>query len=392
MAKKRDKETAQTTLFKSSPQAEQLEIISRLPPSQWEAVPNILVPNYQPDRAIREAVLAQQDQWQETDDILTYSASNQLLVYLGTKQKPLPVEEALKTIGQFSASTVLTARIVLAIWQQRRYEQRLSKNGSAAIRLDEILAMRGIKKRTILAYPDSDQNLTYTIGYRVEDKQSILNDLSILQQCIVRGECTVNIQGKWESFSVDDEYLRSSVVYRKTKRGKEIAGIFVSAGDWINLYEDHDTIFLAVVEQKMFQLNPHDEQHELRLALYLTERWREQARSRCYDEPISMQELLEASVIPIDKKHAYRFIPRIEDALKQLYAKGILGSEAECINPPDRTQPRWTKDWLSSKWILIPPETIKQEYVTTVIIPPPVPVLSQAEKPPTKRKRTPRSQ
>ena len=116
MAKKRDKETTHTTLFKSSPQAEQLEIISRLPPSQWEAVPNVLVPNYQPDRAIREAVLAQQDEWQATDDVLMYSASNQLLVYLGTKQKPLPVEEALKTIGQFSASTVLTARIVLAIW------------------------------------------------------------------------------------------------------------------------------------------------------------------------------------------------------------------------------------------------------------------------------------
>lgn len=369
MKKKRDERITQSLLFTPGPstQAEQLEIISRLPTNeQWEETQQVLVPNYQPDRAIREAALAGQDEWQQINEALIYPASNQLLVYLGNKQKPLPVEEALKTIGQFSASTVLTARIVLAVWQQRRYEQRLSKNGSAAMRLDEILTMRGIKKRTIPVYPDSNLDMTYTIGYRPEDKQAILADLAILQQCIVRGECTVNVQGKWQSFSVDDEYLRSTVVYRKTKRGREVAGLFVSAGDWINMYEDHSSVFLAAVEQKVFQLHPHDEQHELRLALYLTERWREQAKSQCYNEPISMQELLEASVIPIDKKHAYRFIPRIEDALQQLHEKGILGASPFCLNPADRNQSRWTKEWLASKWVLLPPTNVKDHYLTTV--------------------------
>src|SRR6266496_2395408 len=392
MTKRRDEKMTQSSLFTPGPplQAEQLEIISRLPTnSQWEEASQIVVPSYQPDRAIREAVLAGQDEWQHINEVLVYPASNQLLVYLGSKQKPLPVEEALKTIGQFSASTVLTARIVLAIWQQRRHEQRLSKNGSAAMRLDEILAMRGIKKRTISAYPDSNQDLTYTIGYRPEDKQAILADLAILQQCIVRGECTIIVQGKWQSFSVDDEYLRSSIVYRNTRRGREIAGIFVSAGDWINLYEDHSSIFLAAVEQKVFHLNPHDEQHELRLALYLTERWREQARQQHYDEPISMQELLEASVIPIDKKHAYRFIPRIEDALHQLSVKGILGAEAQCLNPADRTRPRWTKEWLASRWVLLPPENVRDHYRVTTITP--VPALPAPEARSTTRKKITRS-
>ena len=57
-----------------------------------------------------------------------------------------------------------------------------------------------------------------------------------------------------------------------------MTGLFVTAGDWINVYEEQGSYFLAAVEQKVFQLNPHDEQHELRIALYLTERWREQAR------------------------------------------------------------------------------------------------------------------
>jgi len=341
-------------------QREQLAIISRIPAR--EPHEELLIPNYQPDRAIREAVLSQPEDWKLEADGLAYSASNQLSVYLGDQRNPLPVEEALSTIRQFSASTVLTARIALAIWHKRRYEQHLAKNGAAALRLDEILVMRGFKKRSMPAYPDSGSGTRHTIGYRLEDKQAILLDLSLLQRCYVRGECTVMVTGKWQQFSVDDAYLRYSVVYRRTGRGREISGLFVSAGDWINVYEDQGAFFLAAVEQKVFQLNPHDEQHELRIALYLTERWREQARRGSYDAPISMQDLLDESVIPIDKKHAYRFIPRIEDALHQLFAKGILGREPLCLDPPDRKAPRWTGAWLASQWVLLPPGEIIKRY------------------------------
>lgn len=102
--------------------------------------------------------------------------------------------------------------------------------------------------------------------------------------------------------------------------------------------------------------------YQLRIALYLTERWREQARKGTYDEPITMQDLLDESVISIDKKHAYRFIPRIEDALHQLFVKGILGAEPLCLNPPDKEMPRWTGAWLASQWMLLPPGEIMRRY------------------------------
>jgi hypothetical protein len=343
-------------------QREQLAMISRIP--AHELHDELLVTNYQPDRAIREAVLAQQEDWKLAADGVAYAASNQLLVYLGEQRNPLPVEDALSTIREFSAATVLTARIALALWHKRRHEQHLAKNGAAAMRLDEILAMRGFKKRSIPAYPSSDSDTRYSIGYRMEDKQAILLDLHLLQRCYVRGECTVMVGGRWQQFSVDDAYLRYSVVYRKTGRGREMTGLFVSAGDWINVYEEQGSYFLAAVEQKVFQLNPHDEQHELRIALYLTERWREQARRGNYDEPISMQSLLEESVISIDRKHAYRFIPRIEDALHQLFVKGILGAEPVCLTPPNREVPRWTAAWLASLWVLLPPTEITRRYRT----------------------------
>lgn len=360
-------------------QREQLAMISRIP--AHEQHDELLVTNYQPDRAIREAVLAPPENWQTEADGLAYVASNQLLVYLGDQRNPLPVEEALSTILEFSASTVLTARIALALWHKRRHEQHLAKNGAAAMRLDEILAMRGFKKRSIPAYPDSGSDTRYTIGYRLEDKQAILLDLQLLQRCYVHGECTVMVAGKWQQFSVDDAYLRHSIVFRKTGRGREMTGLFVSAGDWINVYEEQGAFFLAAVEQKVFQLNPHDEQHELRMALYLTERWREQARKGNYDEPISMQTLLEESVIPIDRKHAYRFIPRIEDALHQLFVKGILGAEPVCLAPPDREATRWTATWLASQWVLLPPAEIVRRYHTLhTAIATPLPILLEDAK------------
>ena len=339
-----------------------LEIIARIPalPPE-EAHASLLVLSYQPDQAIRQATLARVEQWQEEDACLSYRASNDLLVYLGSKKHPLPVEEALTTIRKFSTSTVVTARIILALWHLRRHESQLTKNGSAAIRLDEVLALRGVKKQSVVAYPGTA--VRYSNGYRTEDKQAILSDLSLLELCYVRGKCTFCINGRWQTFFVDSEYLRSSVVYRQTLFGEEVAGLFVSAGDWINAYEASGNSYLAEIERSIFRLNPQNEQHELRLALYLTERWREQARGLEFATPLSMEQLLEESVIPVDKKHfTDRFVPRIEDALHQLAVKGILGAEAKCLTPVDKSQSRWTKAWLAAEWVLLPPEDLIAHY------------------------------
>ena len=75
-------------------------MISRIP--AHELHDELVVTNYQPDRAIREAVLAQPEDWRLEANGAAYIASNQLLVYLGDQRNPLPVEEALSTIREFS--------------------------------------------------------------------------------------------------------------------------------------------------------------------------------------------------------------------------------------------------------------------------------------------------
>src|SRR5437588_8707581 len=95
------------------------------------------VTNYRPDQAMREASLAQKDQWKPTESgEVAYLASNALEVYLGTREHPLELPQALKHIRLLSESTILTARIVLGLWNTRRNNARVSKNGSVAMLLD----------------------------------------------------------------------------------------------------------------------------------------------------------------------------------------------------------------------------------------------------------------
>ncbi len=354
-------------------QREQLEMIERLPgPELWEEVPHVLVLNYQPDRAIRAALLAKPIEWKpwkkesidgkEPVTYLSYQAPNGLQVYIGGTRLPT-IKEAQALIKRFSISTVLTGRIALAIWHKRRYENQLAQNGAAAIRIDEILALRGKKKSISVVRQGDHTTVRYSNGYRWDDKQDILEDLDLLQQCYVEGECTVFVEGEWQHLMVHDQYLRFTVVERRTEHGSELAGIFLTAGNWINVYENNSNIYLADVEQKVFQLDPNYQQHELRIALWLVERWRDLAKRGDYNEPVSMQEILDASIIHIDRKNPRRFRDRIHDALEALSSKGVLGNAAQCISAVNYREVEWTtKGWLASRWTLLPPQQVIEQY------------------------------
>jgi hypothetical protein len=323
--------------------------------------------NYHVDKSIREASLAGHDQWQEEEETLVFTSSNHLKVYLGTPKHPLEMSEALRRIRELGETTALTARIVLGIWNLRRANNQLAKNGSVAMRLEEVLEWRGIKKHSYLAYPSTQ--IRHTDGYRVEHREQVLKDLDLLASCCVRGKVRVTFKSKPTNFSINGPYLRYAVVTHETLWAEEaIAGIFVAPGDWINTYTDQDNYFFAEIDRRIFQLHPQNEQHEIRLALFLTEKWREQGKKGSnYAGKITMADLLAASIIRIDKANlTNRFVPRIERALDNLSEKKIIGRPALCLNPPDTTKARWGKDWLASEWIIVPPPEIQSYYETTL--------------------------
>jgi len=327
-----------------------------------EVTSSMAVTNYRPDQAMREASLAQKDRWKPgTDGEVFYLASNALEVYLGTRERPLDLPQALRQIRQLSESTVLTGRILLGLWNIRRYNHRVSKNGSVAVLLEEILQWQGIQKHSRVAHPGTTKR--YTDGYRTEQKQRVIQDLVLLASCNVRGTCTITVKGKSAAIEVDGPYMRYSVVSRKTGPGeKSIIGFLVSPGDWISTYEQHHYQYLAEVDSQIFKLNPQNDRYTLRLALYLTERWREQAQEGNFSTPITMSDLLAASMIAVDERHlTVRFIPRIEAALGQLMSMGVIGKYI-CLTPIDTSQARWGKEWLASRWEILPPLQLIREY------------------------------
>lgn len=335
-------------------------LFENVTPSVYET---IKVTNYRPDQAVREASLAQKNMWKPGDGEISYLASNTLEVYLGTPQRPLEVPQALKQIRQLSESTVLTARIVLGLWNIRRRDNRVSLNGGVAILLEEILQWQGVQKHSRIAHPGT--NKRYTDGYRTEQKQRVLQDLELLTSCNVRGNCTIMVKGKSASIQIDGPYINYSVMSRKTQFNERIIiGFLLSPGDWISTYERHQNYYLAEVDSQIFKLNPQNDRYALRLALYLTERWREQAKTGNFSAPIAMYELLAASMIEVDERHmTARFVPRIEAALEKLEEMGIIGKQV-CLTEVDRNQTRWSKDWLGSRWEILPPLQLIQEYQT----------------------------
>ena len=356
-----------SSLDKASEHTTRIEMLARIPHEVHAT--HLRCTNYQVDKSIREASLAGYKQWQEEEEALVFTSSNKLKVYVGTKEKPLEVSEALERVHELDETAVLTARIVLGIWNIRRADHRLSENGSVALRLEEVLEWRGIKKHSYFAHPNAHHSQKrYTDGYEMKYKQQVLGDLDLLASCCVRGSITVTFKGKPTNFTIHSSYLHYAVITREILWTKEaIAGVFVAPGEWINAYTDQDNFFFAEVDRKIFQLHPQNEQHELRLALFLTEMWREHGKRGHHDEPIVMAGLLASSMIHIDKTNlTTRFAPRIQKALNNLWKKGIIGAEPICLTPVDTTKSHWGQEWLASHWRIVPPAEIQQYYETTL--------------------------
>lgn len=329
-----------------------------------ETKQQLQVTSYHPDTAVREASLAPKDQWKPAlGGELAYTASNELEVYLGTQGEPLEISAALSNIRKLSESTVLTARIALALWNSRRESKQVAKNGSVPVLLEEILQWQGHEKHSRLAHPSTDSSKRYTDGYRAEQKKRVIQDMTSLQHCHVRGTCEITVGGKTTTIEVDGPYLQYDTVSRKMPAGEKVViGFLVSPGGWITTYEQHQAESLARIDRQVFTLNPQNDRYALRLALYLTERWREQARTGAFSMPITMSDLLAGSVIEIDRRHlTTEMAPRIEAALVRLEEINVIGKQL-CLSPVDKTRARWGKEWLAARWEILPPAELIRSY------------------------------
>jgi hypothetical protein len=395
---------------------EHTELLASLMPA---LTPRVGAIAYPPDRAVREASLASDTSWREQEaGLMSFLASNALEVVLGTIEHPPDVTAARQQILKLGEGTVLTARLLLGLWHVRRAQGLVAKNGSVPILISEVLHLRGIEKHSRAPYQGSTAK--YTDGYRAEHKRGVLEEVALLAAFHVQGTFMLPHAGKIEVFEVKGPYLRHSIVTRKGR----IVGFLVSPGDWINTYELTEVPSLVSVDEQILRLNPQNNQHALRIALYLVERWLDQAQQGLFErlghwlEPrgesllgtagggnshriidalrhedecgdlearallqdlsLPMSELLSASMIEIDRKHLRdRFAPRIEHAIDFLGAedtqdgKGketqgkrrIVGEALPLRRVPEDLLPReWASSWLGVRWVLLPPGELMQAY------------------------------
>ncbi len=347
----------------------------------------LVVNGFEEDTAFRESCLANGQDWLQ-DGSIYYEASNNIRVYLSHPNETLDLVLAHEQIKKIGVTTVLVARIALGLWNSRRYDQRLSENGSIAIALHEILAWRGLKKHTKAVSSGSAARVSD--GYDVKYKRQIYRDFFHLQRCYLRGEYTrFDSRGRPHQFIVDGPYMRVSIVWERNLWGEEeIAGFLVSPGDWITTYAGTTFGYFGLLDQRIFQLHPQRDQLALRIALYLIERWSRQAQQTQhighpsdYEEPITMQDLLTASMISFDPRiFPLRFKERIEAALSKLFEQKILGDTPRSV-PYTHSEKAWREQWLSSQWILLPRLDIVTEAVSSL----PAPLASL---PTAKRART----
>jgi len=338
---------------------EELSIPHTFPPALYTSTQDILVPDYHSDRAIREASLTRLHNWViEANTPPHYTASNQIEVYLVPEkehQEELPdLPAALERIKALGESTVLTARILCGLLNIRRLEGKLIKN-RAPVNLKEIMIWRGFQMHT-RPHGDVFSQRVVNGTYERKYKEQIYRDISLLQQFHLRGQHTIyDKSGIPHQYIIEGAYLIIGVVKDKTLWEEETVGYLVEHGPWIAAYQDWDVDNFARIDERIFKLNTQQDMLAIRLALFLTERWRQQALTNSFQEPIRMHDLLKESMVEVDNTHlTSRFAGRIEAALTKLYEHQILGAPPRCLTPIDKTK-NWGKDWLLSWWSISPP-------------------------------------
>jgi hypothetical protein len=319
-----------------------------------DASHSLLVTNYPEDEVVPHALLETPSvhTWPVRRGTPCYTYKRKLTVYFATENEtPMSLEEAIARIQATSPAAILTMRIALSMWNRHRREGRLCANGDAAIKVSDILTWRGLQKRSRLV-----DGIQKSDGWDPSALKSVWEDLRTIASIRITGDHEIHKRGNHHWRRVTSPYIRiASAEEFSRSRTPVLADVFISPGVWFVAYEKASNYFLAPVEQALFQLNPQNERHEVRIGLYLVERWRKLANSSAYDAPIRMQDLLQESVITVERANlTNRFVPRIERALDQLHQKGIVGLYG-CLTPIEREKRNWGEAWLSSEWYIRPP-------------------------------------
>lgn len=333
---------------------------------------HLVVTACEEDTAFRESCLAKEQRW-TIEEVPYYAASNQVQIFLDHPELRIDPAKARQRIRSLAVSTVSTGRIAMGLWYNRWKDGRLSENGNAAIGVREILMWRDIQKRSRAVSPGSSTKIS--IDYESKFLERVCQDFNSLRQCHLRRQYNVAVNGKLRQFSITSPYMYIGVVTEENipPYNHKVSGFLVKPGDWFATYLGHGLDKFAVIDRRIFSLDPQHDSLAACIAFYLVERWQALAREASIEEiendllqpfraPIRMSDLLTASMIGIDRINlTSRLVGRVEAALAKLFVRHILGDQPLCLSSI-KTNGYWGRAWLSSLWNLVPTLEVADEY------------------------------
>jgi hypothetical protein len=245
--------------------------------------------------------------------------------------------------------TSIVHEAILAKWLHAHRSNALTKSGAVAIRVGEILDMRGAKKH-------------HKGGYRREDKVDISSRLRRLEGVFVRGQYTDpqgkkhGVKGRLVNVTIDEELdlLGTGTPYAFLVKPGDATWSFYAESTYLTDY------FMALARLDVSRSVV--ERMAYLIGRYLLHQWRIREAHQSFDQPFKVATMLEQARIEKEANPSSysRFRENFDAALDHLAKIGVLSNweyvagDEEAL--PDRG---WFAKWVDyCRVVLRPPDSV----------------------------------
>jgi DNA-binding XRE family transcriptional regulator len=244
------------------------------------------------------------------------------------------------------------------------YLQQTRKPGeSAAVDIDDILAMRGLKPKR----GGSGTRGGYTPKQRQEAQAALARIQSIwLDMAEVDAYEDTERGGRRRSRKT----IQSRPFVISDRMGQmrldgfmDVERFIFRPGEVFAHYLHGPGRQTALLNAKILNFDPYRETWEKRLGRYLTNLWRIRARVGACMEPLRIQTLLKVVDQELNSRRGGWIRERLEKALDALLERGIINAWQYDRWDEDTTQQRnWFESWMQATVLIEPPAKIEEHY------------------------------
>lgn len=260
--------------------------------------------------------------------------------------------------------------IVTALW----LEKAKAPADVAVADIDDFLAMRGLEKK-----PHGNG---FRGGYTAEQREQVIAALCRLGDVWMEWEGPVVSRGRGKKARPEVIASRAFII-TDVKGQQRLDGridaetIVFQPGRVFGAFLQTVGRQTALLAHKALQYDPYRQEPEKKLTYYLSWQWRVRAREANYEQPFSVQRLLNEAGIETSVNDPARTKDRLEKALDQLRDDKIVNgwdyNAEQWDEERDGGKRGWRAVWLNATIVIEAPDVIKDHYRKIERETPPIP-------------------